>query len=300
MNIKANGLRSTVKSTLCCPFCGYELEGSPEIRKALAVCSLCRCHFPIADAIPSSATEQGGVAGLLKQLLTRWSYSFREIPPVQLMQEKIELVDVAFRKEGIHSFADFGGVWNVHGGYTFYVLSKYKISKAYLIDTFYTDTVFRFARKYPQCELIRADIRDSDTIGRIQKIDLGILFDVLLHQINWKEVLAFCARKTDIIAIYQPQYLGEKTTKLLELGMKRYFELVPDIANDRIYKYLFTGKHNEVKDSPAIWQWGITDDDLIKTASNLGYDVIYTSEGSHWINPKFQSKGFLFRKQTSL
>ncbi len=284
------------KNILCCPWCGHKLECRSTPKKALIVCSLCRCLFPIIDASPSFTIKEGCI-GKLKQLLIQWSCLFRKIPRVKLMSDKLELINVAFKKERIHSFADFGGVWNVHGGYTFYILSNYEISKAYLIDTFYTDMVLRFAKKYPQCELIKGDIRDSETINKIEKVNLIIFFDVLLHEVNWKEVLAFCSRKTDLVAIYNPQYLGEKTVRLLQLGAKRYFDLIPDTTNHKIYKYLFTKKHKKVEDSPAIWQWGITVDDLIKTMKDLGYSVIYTIDGFHWKNPKFQSKGFLFKRK---
>lgn len=282
-----------VKDRLCCPYCGHECDTGG--KETLIVCSLCRCLFQVSDATPSPPIDKGYV-GNLKWFLIRWNYLFRKIPPVRLMPDKLKLINTAFKKKKIISFADFGGIWNVHGGYTFYILSKYEISKAYLVDTFYTDTALRFAKKYPSCKLIKGDIRELETINKIERVDLIIFFDVLLHQINWKEVLAFCSQKADLIAIYNPQYQTEKSVRLLELGAKEYFDLLPDVTKYKIYKHLFTEKHKEVEQSPAIWQWGITDDDLIKTMNVLGYSVIYHIDGLHWENPKFQSKGFLFKK----
>lgn len=284
-----------VKDRLCCPWCGHRLECSPVSVEALIVCSLCRCRFPITDAIPFSTIEEGYISRL-KHLLVQYDYLFRKIPRVPLLRNKLELIDTAFRKEEIHSFADFGGVWNVHGGYTFYILNKYEISQAYLVDTFFTDIVIKFAKKYPQCKLIKGDIRDPSIVNEIDNVDLIIFFDVLLHEINWKEILSFCSHKANSIVVYQPQYLGERTVRLIELGAEKYFDLLPDVTMYKIYKYLFTEKHKMVEDSPAIWQMGITDDDLIETMNALGHRVIYTIEGGYWKNPKFQSKGFIFKK----
>ena len=53
---------------------------------------------------------------------------FRRKPLPTLLQDKLDLIDFAFSRFGLHSFADLGGVWRVEGGYTFYTLDKYDVS----------------------------------------------------------------------------------------------------------------------------------------------------------------------------
>jgi hypothetical protein len=51
-------------------------------------------------------------------------------PFAYLNREKRDLIDFAFQRFGLRSFADLGGVWNVAGGYTFYTLENFNIEKA--------------------------------------------------------------------------------------------------------------------------------------------------------------------------
>ena len=54
---------------------------------------------------------------------------------------KTELIDFACLRYNAKSFADLGGVWRVEGGYTFYVLQRYCIERALLVDMRITSTV---------------------------------------------------------------------------------------------------------------------------------------------------------------
>ncbi|MEI6502812.1 MAG: hypothetical protein WCP21_17520, partial [Armatimonadota bacterium] len=56
-----------------------------------------------------------------------------------LLQDKIDLIDLAFSRFDLHSFADLGGVWGVEGGYTFHALEKHDVSAAALVDTHPTE-----------------------------------------------------------------------------------------------------------------------------------------------------------------
>ena len=64
-----------------------------------------------------------------------------------LAKDKLDLIDFAFSRFNLHSFADLGGVWRVEGGYTFYALDKYDVSVAALVDTDPTTVFQNHARK---------------------------------------------------------------------------------------------------------------------------------------------------------
>ena len=105
----------------------------------------------------------------------------------KLMPEKKKLIDFACTQLGVKSFIDLGGVWGVDGGYTFYILEKYKIDKAMLVDTNISEIVIEKQKSFPHLSLIKTDFGSDNVIRKMGKVDAIIMFDVLLHQVapNW-------------------------------------------------------------------------------------------------------------------
>ena len=182
----------------------------------------------------------------------------------------------------------------MNGAYSFYILSKYEVSKAFIVDDHFTEKVKKRSARYPQLRLMEGDFRLKETFEKIGEVDLILLFDVLLHQVNWQEVLSFCTEKAHILAVYNPQFSGEKSVRLLDLGEEAYFNLVPHRKEGPYYEDLFTPL--EQRDSAAVWQWGISDKDLISTLNQLGFRLIYSLDGEYWPNRAFRSKGFIFQR----
>jgi len=60
----------------------------------------------------------------LTEYRRRIKYHIQKVIGIKPSRFKLKLIDAAFEKGGISSFADLGGVWGVHGAYTFYLLSK--------------------------------------------------------------------------------------------------------------------------------------------------------------------------------
>jgi len=236
----------------------------------------------------------------IRQKLGNWKGLINMIKRNKLVKGKIELIDFCFKdNKSISSFADLGGVWRIDGGYTFYILSKYNIEKAYLFDTSISDAAFSKSINYPQLKLYELDFRSDDAVSKISNVDMILLFDVLLHQVNpdWNDVLAKYAPKTNYFAIYNPQFDAKKTVRLLDLGKEEYFRQVPHKpAETHYYGLLFTDREGEVRNVHNIWQWGITDDDLRGTMEKLGFKEIYFFVDRRWRNTQFTSKGFIFKK----
>ena len=154
----------------------------------------------------------------------------KKTPPPTLLQDKLDLIDVAFRDKGARSFADLGGVWGVEGGYTFYTLDKYPVTSAVLVDTHPTKIVIDRADKYRQLRLISGNFGEEAVAQGVGDVDAVLLFDVLLHQVapNWDRVLETYADHTPCFLIYNQQWTGSPhTVRLLELGEDEYFANVP-------------------------------------------------------------------------
>lgn len=215
-----------------------------------------------------------------------------------LMPQKIDMIDYLFKTDNsVTSFADLGGVWGIDGGYTFYILEKYNIEKAILIDNIISNLTVSKSSKYPQLQLYSLDFSSDEAVSKVSNVDAIILFDILLHQVNpdWDEILTKYAPITKYFIIINPQFNAEKTTRLLDLGKEEYFKQIPKHLTYE-YNLLFTDRESEIRDSPNVWQWGIIDNDIKILMKKLNFEEIYYRSCYKWGTSKFISKAFIFRK----
>jgi hypothetical protein len=163
----------------------------------------------------------------------------RRDPYARLDPARVELVDYAFEGLGARSFADLGGIWGVDGGYTFYALERHKPERAVLVDTDVPSWVQERARRFRRLRVLTANFSDPAVAREIGEVDAIFLFDVLLHQVtsDWNEVLQLCSPLARIVLL------------------------------DEIHP-----QHGRPwRDVHNIWQWGITDGDLVSTMRDCGY-----------------------------
>lgn len=224
---------------------------------------------------------------------------------MNIVREKAEIIDQAFTAFGVQSFADLGAVRAKGGAYTFHALDKYPVNSAALVDTDITATLIDSAKGYPQLRLINGNFGSQAVVDQVGGVDAIFLFDVLLHQVapDWDAILEMYARNVRVFGIYNQQWMGTDTTvRLLDLGENRYFRSVPIDPKEETYRGLFKKldqkhPHADVlwRDAHSIWQWGITDDDLVSTAARLGFKLAYMKccgkLGEH-----FENKAFIFTR----
>ena len=228
-------------------------------------------------------------------------------PLEQLNPEKKGLIDFVCLGFNIKSFADLGGVWKVDGGYTFYALQKYQIERAFLVDTDFTNQVLRQASAYPTLKLIEGNFGEEEVARRIGSVDAVIFFDTLLHQVNpdWDRVLEMYAARAGCFLILNQQFTASaKSVRLLDLGEEEYFTNIPHTRDEEPYKSVFERmfeidpKHQRIyRDIHNIWQWGITDDDLIGKMTTLGFELLFYKNAGKLFNLKnFESHAFVFKR----
>jgi glycosyltransferase involved in cell wall biosynthesis len=231
--------------------------------------------------------------------------------PVNFNFDKKELIDYVYRRclPIPLSFADLGGVWGVDGAYTYYTLSEYGARDAFLVDFNFTETSILKSQAEGTLRLIRGHFGEEPVVQQIGNVDAIFLFDVLLHQVNpdWNEVLKAHSEHTRYFVVYNQQWTGsEHTVRLLDMGRDEYFKNVPPgIKEHPAYTALFDKMNEEIhpgekrvwRDNPAVWQWGITDRDLIETMDKLGYEMQYYKNcGRFGSLPNFENHGFVFQK----
>lgn len=205
------------------------------------------------------------------------------------------------------SFADLGGIWNVDGAYTFYTLRKYGAKYAFLVDANFTEPSIQKSRSEGNLKLIQGNFGEESVVEQIGRVDAIFLFDVLLHQVNpnWDEILENYSERTKYFVVYNQQWIGsENTVRLMDLGRDEYFKNVPHNENQPTYKVLFD-RMNEIhpqhkriwRDIYTVWQWGITDRDLLRAAENLGYKMLYYKNcGRFGSLPNIENHAFVFQK----
>jgi hypothetical protein len=197
---------------------------------------------------------------------------------------KLGVIDYCFEKLGAESFADLGGVWGIDGAYARYAADAHSPARGVVVDEDFTERYLELERELPNLGHVRGNFCDRAVAEQVGKVDVVFLFDVLLHQVapDWNEVLEtyapFCRR----LAIVQPQWNGPGTVRLIELGETEYLSAIPkrEDAHGSIYDGLFDrlDEINEQRGRPwrdvhDIWQWGITDRDLIDRMATLGFGL---------------------------
>jgi hypothetical protein len=225
-----------------------------------------------------------------------------------LVDYKLDLIDLALVTQKVRSLADLGGVWGIDGGYTFYALDNYNLDKSVLVDTHPTDAVMARSGKYPQFQFVKGNFGDTRVAEQVGQVDAVILFDVLLHQVSpdWDSVLEMYANRSRCLIILNQQWIRPgKTTRLLDLGEDEYFRNVPFSKYAETYNNLFqklSAKHPDHgdrlwRDVHHIWQWGITDADLIAKITSLGFRLQYFKNcGQFHDLVNFENHAFLFSK----
>jgi hypothetical protein len=227
----------------------------------------------------------------------------RRRPPDVVLPLKRYVIDWAFARLPVRSFADLGGLWAVDGSYSFHALGHHEIERAYLVDEgYWTPATERRARSHPQLELVRGDFGAPPVRDRVGEVDAVLLFDVLLHQVapDWDEVLALYAGVARCLCIVNPQWVGgTETVRLLDLGPEEYLASVPPQENhDEVVRRpdeIHPVHRRPYRDVHEIWQWGIRDETLVATLERLGFrQALYANEGSWNGLERFENHGFVF------
>jgi hypothetical protein len=231
------------------------------------------------------------------------------ILPPSFSPIKKEIIDFAFSEclPKPKSFADLGGVWAVDGAYTFYTIEQYKTEKAYLVDTNFSENFIKKSLNENSLLTINGNFGDKNVSEKIGKVDAIFLFDVLLHQVNpnWDDILKMYSEYTNYFIIFNQQWIGAgSNVRLLDLGKEEYFKNVPHTPDHPTYKSLFekmyeiNPEHNKIwRDVHNVWQWGITDEDLVNKLKELGFEQkFYKNCGRIGNLPNFENHSFVFRK----
>jgi hypothetical protein len=126
---------------------------------------------------------------------------------------------------------------------------------------------------------ISGNFADPAVADEVGNVDAVLLFEVLLHTVtpDWDDLCRMWAPRTNAFVVANPQWEGESSIRLIELGREGYERVVPSSDN---HARLFDRLDETVprvgrpwRDAHFVWQWGITDADLKEVMASLGFSL---------------------------
>ncbi len=245
----------------------------------------------------------------LKQRQARIEQDLKREYPKEFQLFKKDLVDYGCSLMPVKRVAELGCIWGVDGFYGRYIAETYKPEKVFMADAIWNDNARNLCKAFPQIEMIEGDFTRPEMPARIGPVDVVVLFDILLHMVapDWDAVLRMYAPYTQAFWIVNRQFTASPiTVRLMDLGKEEYFRNIPHKADHPTYKMVFD-KLNEVdprfnkihRDVMYVWQWGITNHDLIDTMDRLGFELQYLQQHpAHSKHaPNFENVGFIFKRR---
>jgi hypothetical protein len=200
-------------------------------------------------------------------------------PPV-----KVRAIDYAVDELGIESFASLE-IANAYGQYAFYAIEKPTVRRGVLIDVRaarprdHVLSAIEQATERTGMEVVDASFSAPETVAEVGQVDAILLFDVLHRMVepDWDQMLELYAPATSSFVITNPQWEGNTTVRLIDLGPEKYTEAVPPWdAHRELFDRLddwHEGQERSYRDSNHVWQWGITDADLEAKLEQLGFSL---------------------------
>jgi hypothetical protein len=243
---------------------------------------------------------------LMQQLTEIQNDLNQELHPTFDLSKK-EVLDYSFQFLNMNRVVELGGVGEIDCAYGFYALNKFKPAHLTMVDLQWTENAKRLCVGRKEITMMKVNFGDPKLPAQIGNVDTVILFDVLLHQVapNWDQILEIYAPYTKSFIIVNPQFMPSTSTiRLLDLGKEEYFNNVPHPSTHPTYSNLFSRLNDLVvpgrtwRDAPNIWQWGITNKDLLEVMHTLGFQLAFLKNYGQWQNlSNFDHHAYLFYKK---
>lgn len=183
---------------------------------------------------------------------------------------------------GIESVVDFGGMWNVNGGYLTAVMSLHGC-RGLMVDTI--DPEVEQAFEYEQCDFtkwLRGSVFDRDP-KKWMEFDLAILFDVLLHQRCPMQVLADVTKRCQKAILISQPCLRRMEAVSVNLQFSQDWDDYD--LEDRDVWVKENGRPERW--TTSAWGWGQSSAWFVAALSSLGWKISILSgeeeDGDVWV-----------------
>jgi Glycosyltransferase like family len=213
---------------------------------------------------------------------------------------KLAAIDYAVDDLGIESFASLE-IGQAYGQYAFYAIDKPGVQRGALLNVgprrsgSHLLSAMEQAAERPGMRLLDGSFADPETVERVGLVDAVLLLDVLhrMAEPDWDEVLALYAPATQSFVIVNPQWERDGgSVRLTDLGREEFLGAVPPWASHReLFDHLDDphGVQHRHRSPTDVWQWGITDADLVAKMKELGF----TLDRDWRLNSPPETQGFV-------
>jgi hypothetical protein len=187
----------------------------------------------------------------------------------------------------------FGDMWKVDGFYTKKTL-ELGCKKAVLIDSLETENWLKTRLQYPQIDFFKGDFSNTLFMKSIQeKFDIGVAFDILLHQPPLLNTLHLMLEKIEKrFCIVQPMLREQKFPNSLVYLPGNTDELYPLGTKHGDYRMFDASQVNQ-----SHWIWGITPTFLHAVFLGEGFDLVQQEELSPLPNEHWFWGGYIYEKK---
>jgi len=183
----------------------------------------------------------------------------------------------------------FGDVWGVHGGYAQRCL-ELGCSRAYVVDSLETPEFAETLRGEPRLEFVRGDFSDPLVMKTAPQAEVGVAFDVLLHQAPLVSTIHLMLEQSRrALCIMQPMLVEQSVP-----GSLVYLPGNP--AREKLqpwFQHLAGGGVDEIHAFDALevnhgsWIWGITRGFLCALLEGEGFELTCERRGPELANPNW-------------
>ena len=183
---------------------------------------------------------------------------------------------------GLTSLRDFGGCYLVHGRYLLHATRERRLPFASMVDVNVLPEFLAAAERVKAerpgttIEAVRGDFRDPSLYPSLPPTDAALLYEVLLHQENYVEVMRnVTSRTTRFVCIAQPCLREEFFALPASATLLQFWD---EPLKDLLRSQSFWPKEGRTERfTTAHWMWGQTTSHLIAVMEGLGWEL---SEGS--------------------
>jgi len=195
----------------------------------------------------------------------------------------------------INSLRDFGGCYLVHGRYLLHATRVRRLAYACMVDAnmlqefIAAADIVKADLPDTEFEFVHADFRDPGMYSNLKETDAALLYEVILHQENYMEVLRnVCSKTRRFICIAQPCLREEFFSLPAGAVMLQFWD---ERLKDLLRQGSFWPKEPRVDQfTTAHWMWGQTTSHLIAVLQGLGWvlregEIIDNVCGPAWEYP---------------
>jgi len=198
---------------------------------------------------------------------------------------------------------DFGGMWEVDGYYSKQCLDRFGASQATMVDAEESENWRRDPSLRKGVDFRRGDFADERFMASLSfRYDLGIAFDVLLHQIDLRHTLSLMLSKVRRSFVITNPVIPDKLMSyrngLILLSGSKENRLIPFHEEWTEEAHYWSNFRDPSMVHWNHWLWGMSPSFIQSLMAGLGWELVHREIWRSWLpkNTQWKWGGFVFRR----